>query len=71
MEELFKSGTVSFDEFDDVVVRRLVECIWVMADKRINVVLKDKKLNRKLKGFWGRKPSVCFLSFRTFNNWRE
>ena len=40
LEELFKSGTVSFDEFDDVVVRRLVECIRVMADKRISVLMK-------------------------------
>lgn len=40
LEELFKSGTISFDEFDDVVVRRLVECIRVMADKRITIVLK-------------------------------
>lgn len=40
LEELFKSGTVSFDEFDDVVVRRLVECIRVMADKLICVAIK-------------------------------
>ena len=40
LEELFKSSAVSFDEFYDVVVRRLVECIRVMADKRISVLMK-------------------------------
>lgn len=29
-----------FKEYDDVVIRRLVECIRVLKDKRIIVVLK-------------------------------
>ena len=37
---MFQNTNVSFNEFDDVVVRRLVECIRVMKDRRIVVVLK-------------------------------
>ena len=40
MTAMFSSDSISFDEYDDVVVRRLVECIRVMKDKRIVVVLK-------------------------------
>ncbi len=36
---MFRDTDVSFDEFDDVVIRRLVECIRVMKDRRIVVVL--------------------------------
>lgn len=37
---MFRDTDISFDEFDDVVIRRLVECIRVMKDRRIVVVLK-------------------------------
>ena len=37
---MFQNTNVSFNEFDDVVVRRLVECIRVMKDRKIVVVLK-------------------------------
>lgn len=40
MTAMFSSDSISFDEYDDVVVRRLVECVRVMKDKRIVVVLK-------------------------------
>lgn len=40
VSDMFSSDKISFDEYDDVVVRRLVECIRVMKDKRIIVVLK-------------------------------
>ena len=40
LTHLFDSENVSFEEFDDVIIRRLVECIRVMADKRIIIVLK-------------------------------
>ncbi|MBQ7597751.1 MAG: hypothetical protein IJU56_04135 [Clostridia bacterium] len=40
MEEVIKSNQISFDEYDDVVVRRLIECIRVMKDRKIVVVLK-------------------------------
>lgn len=36
---MFRDTDVSFDEFDDVAIRRLVECIRVMKDRRIVVVL--------------------------------
>ena len=31
---------ISFDVFDDIVIRRLVECIRVMKDRKIVVILK-------------------------------
>ncbi len=37
---MFRDTDVSFEEFDDIVIRRLVECIRVMKDRRIVVVLK-------------------------------
>lgn len=40
LSDMFSSDSISFDEYDDIVVRRLVECIRVMKDKRIVVVLK-------------------------------
>jgi len=36
----FKSCDVSFSEYDDLMVRRLVECIQVMSDHRIVITLK-------------------------------
>lgn len=38
--EVFQCEQIGFTEFDDVVIRRLVECIRVMKDKKIVVVLK-------------------------------
>ena len=38
--EMIRTDVISFEKFDDVVVRRLVECIRVMKDKRIILVLK-------------------------------
>lgn len=38
--EVFQSEQNGFTEFDDVVIRRLVECIRVMKDKKIVVILK-------------------------------
>lgn len=40
MTDMFSSDSISFDEYDDVVVRRLVDCVRVMKDKRIIIVLK-------------------------------
>ena len=40
MEAVIKSNQISFDEYDDVIVRRLIECIRVMKDRKIVVVLK-------------------------------
>lgn len=40
LSDLLKKENVSFNEFDDVVIRRLVECIRVMPDKRICVAIK-------------------------------
>ena len=40
LDELFANADLSFDHFDDVVIRRLVECIRVMKDGRIVVTLK-------------------------------
>ena len=37
---IFRDCAIGFDEYDDVVIRRLVECIRVMKDKKIVVVLK-------------------------------
>jgi len=37
---MFRDADVSFDEFDNIIIRRLVECIRVMKDRRIIVVLK-------------------------------
>ena len=38
--EMIRTDFISFERFDDVIVRRLVECIRVMKDKRIILVLK-------------------------------
>lgn len=38
--EVFNREEIGFTEFDDIVIRRLVECIRVMKDKKIVVVLK-------------------------------
>lgn len=38
--EMIRNENVSFDAFDDIMIRRLVECVRVMKDKRIIVVLK-------------------------------
>ena len=38
--EMIRNENVSFDAFDDIMIRRLVECVHVMKDKRIIVVLK-------------------------------
>ena len=37
---MFQDMDANFEQYDDVVIRRLVECIRVMKDKRIIVVLK-------------------------------
>lgn len=37
---MFRDTDTSFEKFDDIVIRRLVECIRVMKDRRIVVVLK-------------------------------
>lgn len=38
--EVFQNEQIGFTQFDDVVIRRLVECIRVMKDKKVVVVLK-------------------------------
>ena len=40
IKNMLSDDNIKFNEFDDVTVRRLVEYIRVMADKRIIVVLK-------------------------------
>ena len=40
IKNMLTDDTMKFNEFDEVTVRRLVEYIRVMADKRIIVVLK-------------------------------
>ena len=40
LEKMFVDTEVSFNEYDDVIVRRLIECIRVMKGKKIIVVLK-------------------------------
>ena len=40
IEKMFSSTEVSFSEYDDVVVRRLIECIRVEKESKIIVVLK-------------------------------
>ena len=42
LTDLLNKENVLFDEFDDVVIRRLVECIRVTPDKRICVALKGE-----------------------------
>lgn len=37
---MFRDTDTSLEKFDDIVIRRLVECIRVMNDRRIVVVLK-------------------------------
>ncbi len=37
---MFKNPNISFNEYDDIVIRRLVECVRVMKDRRIVVVIK-------------------------------
>lgn len=39
-EKVLSEETISFDVFDDIVIRRLVECIRVMKDRKIVVILK-------------------------------
>ncbi len=38
---LISSGNISFDEFNDVTVHHLIECIRVMKDKTIEILFKD------------------------------
>ena len=40
MEKMFTDANISFNEYDDVVVRRLIECIRVMKGNKIIVILK-------------------------------
>lgn len=40
IEKILSEETISFDVFDDIVIRRLVECIRVMKDRKIVVILK-------------------------------
>ncbi len=40
LEKMFTDADVSFNEYDDVIVRRLIECIRVMKENKILVVLK-------------------------------
>lgn len=40
LEKMFANTDVSFNEYDDVIVRRLIECIRVMKENKIIVVLK-------------------------------
>lgn len=40
LEKMFADTDVSFNEYDDVIVRRLIECIRVLKENRIIVVLK-------------------------------
>lgn len=37
---MFSDTDVSFNKYDDVIVRRLIECIRVLKDNKIIVVLK-------------------------------
>lgn len=39
-EKMFSDTDVSFNEYDDVIVRRLIECIRVMKGNKIIVILK-------------------------------
>lgn len=38
--DMFKNPNISFNEYNDIVIRRLVECVRVMKDRKIIVVLK-------------------------------
>ncbi len=40
MEKMITDANISFNEYDDVVVRRLIECIRVMKGNKIIVILK-------------------------------
>ena len=40
LTQLFDSENVSFEEFDDVIIRRLVECIRVMPKDRVILTTK-------------------------------
>ena len=40
IEKILSEEIISFDVFDDIVIRRLVECIRVMKDRKIVVILK-------------------------------
>ena len=42
LTQLFDSENVSFEEFDDVIIRRLVECIRVMAKDRVILTTKGE-----------------------------
>ena len=39
-EKMFSDTDVSFNEYDDVIVRRLIECVRVLKENKIIVVLK-------------------------------
>ena len=47
----------SFTEYDDTVVRRLVECIKVSPDRTIEIILKDGIHGKKSKIL--DKPEQC------------
>ena len=38
--EILENENFSFTEYDDLIVRRIVECIRVMSDKSIVITLK-------------------------------
>ena len=40
MEELFKRTDFKTFEYDDLLVRRLIECIKIMGDKTITIIFK-------------------------------
>lgn len=40
LEKMFADTDVSFNEYDDVIVRRLIECIRVLKENKIIVILK-------------------------------
>ena len=40
MEKMFTDANISFNEYGDVVVRRLIECIRIMKGNKIIVILK-------------------------------
>lgn len=40
LEKMFADTDVSFNEYDDVIVRRLIECIRVVKGSKVTVVLK-------------------------------
>lgn len=40
LEKMFTDTDVSFNEYDDVIVRRLIECVRVLKENKIIVILK-------------------------------